>query len=114
MADDFLAELSKHLDLNHFRAEQLSVRLHYGAGQDSLSLLDLKWLGRKKRERASSTSKYANYREKLKSTDPGEIARLLGPKIAEKALLQLAREERMDRMRSDEAIEGYGKDGAGE
>ncbi|MDD3974193.1 MAG: ATP-dependent DNA helicase [Methanothrix soehngenii] len=108
-----LAELSKHLDLGiTFRAEQLSVRLHYGAGQDLLSLLDLKGVGRV-RARKLHQSGITN-REKLKSTDPGEIARLLGPKIAEKVLLQLAREERMDGMRSDEAIEGYGKDGVGE
>ena len=105
-----LAELSKHLELGiTFRAEQLSVRLHYGAGQDLLSLLDLKGVGRV-RARKLHQSGITN-REKLKSTDPVEIARLLGPKIAEKVLLQLAREERMDGMRSDEAIEGYGKDG---
>jgi helicase len=105
-----LAELSKHLDLGiTYRAEQLSVRLHYGAGQDLLSLLDLKGVGRV-RARKLHQSGITN-REKLKSTDPVEIARLLGPKIAEKVLLQLAREERMDGMRSDEAIEGYGKDG---
>jgi len=72
-------------------------------------LLDLKGVGRV-RARKLHQSGITN-REKLKSTDPVEIARLLGPKIAEKVLLQLAREERMDGMRSDEAIEGYGKDG---
>jgi helicase len=108
-----LAELSKHLELGiTFRAEQLSVRLHYGAGQDLLSLLDLKGVGRV-RARKLHQSGITN-REKLKSTDPGEIARLLGPKIAEKVLIQLAREERMDGMRSDEAVKGYGKDGEGE
>ncbi|MDQ1313175.1 MAG: ATP-dependent helicase, partial [Euryarchaeota archaeon] len=108
-----LAELSKHLELGiTFRAEQLSVRLHYGAGQDLLSLLDLKGVGRV-RARKLHQSGITN-REKLKSTDPAEVARLLGPKIAEKVLIQLAREERMDGMRSDEAVKGYGKDGEGE
>ena len=100
-----LAELSKHLDLGiTYRAEQLSVRLHYGAGQDLLSLLDLKGVGRvraRKLHQAGITN-----REKLKSTDPGEIARLLGEDRRED-LLQLAQRE--DGMRSDEAIERYGR-----
>src|SRR5690606_27265758 len=111
-----LAELSKHLDLGiTYRAEQLSVRLHYGAGQDLLSLLDLKGVGRV-RARKLHQSGITN-REKLKSTDPVEIARLLGPKIAEKVLLQLAREERAEKAErmnwtgSDQAIDGYGKVG---
>ncbi len=111
-----LAELSKHNDLGiTCRAEQLSVRLHYGAGQDLLSLLDLKGVGRV-RARKLHQSGITN-REKLKSTSPAEVARLLGPKIAEKVLLQLAREERaewMERTVSDQAVEGYAKEGGGD
>ncbi len=87
-----LAELSRHLDLGvTFKAEQLSQRIHYGAGQDLLALLDLKGIGRvraRKLYQAGVTSV-----EKLKSAEPGEIARLLGPKIAEKVMIQLKTEE---------------------
>jgi len=87
-----LAELSKHLELGiTFKAEQLSQRIHYGAGQDLLSLLNLKGIGRvraRKLYQSGITSV-----EKLKSADSGEIARLLGPKIAEKVIGQLKREE---------------------
>ena len=87
-----LAELSKHLELGiTFKAEQLSQRIHYGAGQDLLSLLNLKGIGRvraRKLYQAGVTSV-----EKLKSADSSEIARLLGPKIAEKVIGQLKREE---------------------
>jgi len=87
-----LAELSKHLSFGiTFKAEQLSQRIHYGAGQDLLLLLSLKGIGRvraRKLYQAGVTSI-----EKLKSADPGEVARLLGPKIAEKVMSQLKREE---------------------
>jgi len=87
-----LAELSKHRELGiTFKAEQLSQRIHYGAGQDLLSLLNLKGIGRvraRKLYQAGVTSV-----EKLKSADSSEIARLLGPKIAEKVIGQLKREE---------------------
>lgn len=95
-----VAELSKQLDLGiTFRAEQLSIRLHYGAGKDLLSLLDLKGVGR---VRARKLHQFGiTNREKLKSTDPVEISRILGPKVAEKVLIQLEQEERM---RSNEII----------
>ncbi|MEI8002750.1 MAG: ATP-dependent DNA helicase, partial [Methanothrix sp.] len=42
-----MAELSKHLELGiTFKAEQLTERIHYGAGQDLLGLLNLKGVGR--------------------------------------------------------------------
>ncbi|MCX6669473.1 MAG: DEAD/DEAH box helicase [Methanothrix sp.] len=87
-----LAELSKHLGLGiTFKAEQLSQRIHYGAGKDLLSLLNLKGIGRV-RARKLYQSGITSF-EKLKSADSGEIARLLGPKIAEKVIGQLKREE---------------------
>ncbi len=87
-----LAELSRHLSLGiTFKAGQLSQRIHYGAGQDLLLLLSLKGIGRvraRKLYQAGITSI-----EKFKSADPREVARLLGPKIAEKVMGQLKREE---------------------
>ncbi len=87
-----LAELSKYLSFGiTFKAEQLSQRIHYGAGQDLLLLLNLKGIGRvraRKLYQAGVTSV-----EKLKFADPGEIARIIGPKIAEKVMSQLKREE---------------------
>jgi len=83
-----LAELSKHLGLGvTFKAEQLSQRIHYGAGQDLLALLSLKGIGRvraRKLYKSGVTSV-----EILRSSDPREVARLLGPKIAEKVISQL-------------------------
>ncbi|VVB68704.1 ATP-dependent DNA helicase Hel308 [uncultured archaeon] len=87
-----LAELSRHLGLGvTFKAEQMSQRIHYGAGQDLLALLELKGIGRvraRKLYQAGITSI-----EKLRSAEAGEMARLLGPKIAEKVMNQLKREE---------------------
>jgi len=83
-----MAELSKHLDLGiTFKAEQLALRIHYGAGQDLLALLNLKGIGRV-RARKLYLSGITSI-EKLKAADPVEIARLLGPKIAEKVVSQL-------------------------
>jgi helicase len=83
-----MAELSKHLDLGiTFKAEQLALRIHYGAGQDLLALLNLKGIGRV-RARKLYLSGITSI-EKLKATDPVEIARLLGPKIADKVVSQL-------------------------
>ncbi len=88
-----LSELSKHLDLGlTFKTEQLSQRIHYGAGPDLLALLNLKGIGRvraRKLYQAGITGM-----EKLRGVDPGEIARILGPKIAEKVMAQLKIEER--------------------
>ncbi len=88
-----MAELSKHLDLGiTFKAEQLAERIHYGAGQDLLALLNLKGIGRV-RARKLYLSGITSI-EKLKAADPVEIARLLGPKIAEKVVSQLKKSER--------------------
>ena len=96
-----MAELSKHLELGvTFKAEQLAERIHYGAGQDLLALLNLKGIGRV-RARKLHMSGITSI-EKLKAADPVEISRLLGPKIAEKVVSQLKKEERqVDRKRHE-------------
>jgi helicase len=83
-----LAEISKHLDLGvTFIAEQLAERIHYGASQDLLALLNLKGIGRVRARKLYSSG--ITSLEKLKATDLAEVARLLGPKIAEKVISQL-------------------------
>ena len=87
-----MAELSKHLELGiTFKAEQLTERIHYGAGQDLLGLLNLKGIGRV-RARKLYLSGITSI-EKLLAADQIEVARLLGPKIAEKVISQLKKEE---------------------
>ena len=87
-----LAELSKHLELGiTFKAEQLAQRIHYGAGQDLLALLNLKGVGRV-RARKLHLSGITSI-ERLLAADQMEVARLLGPKIAEKVISQLKKEE---------------------
>jgi helicase len=86
-----LAELSKHLDLGiTFQAEQLSNRIHYGAGKDLLALLDLKGIGRV-RARKLYLSGITSL-ELLRTTNPEKISQLLGPKIAMNVLAQLKKE----------------------
>jgi helicase len=83
-----LAELSKHLDLGvTFKAKQLGERIHYGAGPDLLTLVELKGIGRV-RARKLYLAGYTNL-DKLKAADPVEIGRILGPKIAENVSAQL-------------------------
>jgi len=83
-----LAEISKHLDLGvTFKAEQLAQRIHYGASQDLLALLDLKGIGRVRARKLYSSG--ITSIEKLKAADLGEVALLLGPKVAEKVISQL-------------------------
>lgn len=83
-----LSELSKHLNLGQsFRAEQLSQRIHYGAGPDLLALLDLKGVGRV-RARKLYLAGYTSM-DKLKAASETEIGRLIGPKIAKKVMVQL-------------------------
>jgi helicase len=87
-----LSELSKHLNLGlTFKAEQLSQRIHYGAGPDLLALLDLKGVGRV-RARKLYLAGYTSL-EKLRAASAEEIARLIGPKIAEKVAAQLKKGE---------------------
>jgi helicase len=89
-----LAELSKHLDLGiTFKAEQLAERIHYGASQDLLGLLNLKGIGRV-RARKLYLSGITSL-EKLKAADQADISRLLGPRIAEKIFHQLKKEENL-------------------
>ena len=86
-----LAELSKHLDLGvTFQAEQLSNRIHYGAGKDLLALLNLKGIGRV-RARKLYLSGITSL-ESLRTTDPEKISHLLGPKIAKNVMAQLKME----------------------
>ncbi len=87
-----LSELSKHLSLGlTFKAEQLSQRIHYGAGPDLLQLLDLRGVGRV-RARKLYLAGYTSL-EKLRAAPVEEIGRLIGPKIAEKVMAQLNKEE---------------------
>ena len=83
-----LAKLSKHLDLGvTYKADQLGERVHYGAGPDLLTLVELKGIGRV-RARKIYQAGYTNL-DKLKAADPEEITRILGPKIAENVVSQL-------------------------
>ncbi|MGV8174155.1 MAG: ATP-dependent DNA helicase [Methanothrix sp.] len=87
-----LCELSKHLELGiTFKAEQLALRIHYGAGVDLLGLLNLKGIGRV-RARKLHISGITSI-EKLMSTDKGELVGILGPRIAEKVISQIKKEE---------------------
>ena len=85
--------LCEHLDLGAtFRIYQLEKRVHYGAGPDLLSLLDLKGVGRvraRKLHRAGYTSL-----DKLRGAKELDIAEILGPRIAEKVFSQLRYGER--------------------
>jgi helicase len=80
--------LSEHLELGAtYRIYQLEKRIHYGAGPDLLSLLDLKGVGRvraRRLHRAGYTSL-----DKLREAKAAEIAEVVGPKIAEKVMAQL-------------------------
>ncbi len=80
--------LSEHLELGAtYRIYQLEKRIHYGAGPDLLSLLDLKGVGRvraRKLHRAGYTSL-----DKLREAKAADIAEVVGPKIAEKVMAQL-------------------------
>ena len=89
-----LGELSKQLDLGiTFKAEQLAERIHYGASQDLLGLLNLKGIGRV-RARKLYLSGITSL-EKLKAADQADISRLLGPRIAERIFHQLKKEENL-------------------
>ena len=84
-----LAELSKHLELGvTYSAGQLAERIHYGAGPDLLTLLNLKGVGRV-RARKLYQAGYTSV-PKLKAADPSDVGKILGPKVAEKILAQLS------------------------
>jgi len=88
-----IAELSKHLELGiTFKTEQLAERIHYGAGQDLLALLNLKGIGRI-RARKLYLSGITSI-EKLRAADKMQLVRLLGPKIAEKVISQIKKEDK--------------------
>ena len=87
-----LAELSKHLDLGiTFKAEQLAERIHYGASQDLLELLNLKGIGRVRARKLYLSG--ITSMEKLKQADQADISHLLGPRIAERIFHQIKKEE---------------------
>jgi helicase len=69
----------------------LAERIHYGAGQDLLALLNLKGIGRV-RARKLYLSGITSI-EKLLAADQAELVRLLGPKIAEKVITQIRKEK---------------------
>ncbi len=80
--------LSEHLELGAtYRIYQLEKRIHYGAGPDLLSLLDLKGVGRVRARRLHRAG-YTSI-EKLREAKAAEIAEVVGPKIAEKVMAQL-------------------------
>lgn len=83
-----LSEISRRLELGvTFRTEQLSRRIHYGAGQDLLELLDIKGIGRVRARKLFSAG--IRSLDGLRSADPAELSRILGPKIAESVVSQL-------------------------
>lgn len=85
-------QLSRHLDLGvtHL-AVKLEKRIHYGAGPDLLSLLDIKGIGRV-RARKLYKAGYTSI-DKLKESDAREIKRIIGPKVAEKVISQVRKKE---------------------
>lgn len=83
-----LHRISKHMDLGvTYLAERLALRIHYGAGDDLLQLLELKGIGRVRARKLYQ----AGYRslEDLKAADKSTLSEILGPKIAEGVLSQL-------------------------
>jgi helicase len=99
-----LAKLSKHLDLGvTYKADQLGERVHYGAGPDLLTLVELKGIGRV-RARKIYQAGYTNL-DKLKAADPEEITRILGPKIAENVVSQLKERANRSEMSNQRSID---------
>lgn len=83
-----LHRISKHMDLGvTYLAERLALRIHYGAGDDLLQLLELKGIGRVRARKLYQ----AGYRslEDLKAADRFALSEILGPKIAEMVVSQL-------------------------
>jgi len=86
------AEISKHLELGvTFQTQRLSQRIHYGAGPDLLTLLELKGVGRV-RARKLFQAGYTSL-DRLRSARPEEIAAILGPRIGERVAIQLRESE---------------------
>ncbi|OPY52300.1 MAG: putative ski2-type helicase [Methanosaeta sp. PtaU1.Bin112] len=87
-----LAELSKNLELGiTFQSEQLAERIHYGASQDLLALLNLKGIGRVRARKLHSSG--ITSLEKLMAADQAKLVSILGPKIAEKIVSQIKKEK---------------------
>ncbi|ABK14589.1 ATP-dependent DNA helicase [Methanothrix thermoacetophila] len=83
-----LHRISKHMDLGvTYLAERLALRIHYGAGDELLQLLELKGIGRVRARKLYQ----AGYRslEDLKAADKSTLSEILGPKIAEGVISQL-------------------------
>ncbi|MCQ8903175.1 MAG: ATP-dependent DNA helicase [Methanothrix sp.] len=83
-----LHRISKHMDLGvTYLAERLALRIHYGAGDELLQLLELKGIGRVRARKLYQ----AGYRslESLKAADKSTLSEILGPKIAEMVISQL-------------------------
>ncbi|HOK57894.1 MAG TPA: ATP-dependent DNA helicase [Methanothrix sp.] len=83
-----LHRISKHLDLGvTYLAERLALRIHYGAGDELLQLLELKGIGRV-RARKLYQAGYKSL-EDLKAADKSTLSEILGQKIAERVISQL-------------------------
>ncbi|MEM0498835.1 MAG: ATP-dependent DNA helicase [Methanothrix sp.] len=83
-----LHRISKHMDLGvTYLAERLALRIHYGAGDELLQLLELKGIGRVRARKLYQ----AGYRslESLRAADKSALSEILGPKIAEMVMSQL-------------------------
>lgn len=83
-----LHRISKHMDLGvTYLAERLALRIHYGAGDELLQLLELRGIGRVRARKLYQ----AGYRslESLKAADRSTLSGILGPKIAEMVISQL-------------------------
>lgn len=83
-----LHRISKHMDLGvTYLAERLALRIHYGAGDELLQLLELKGIGRVRARKLYQ----AGYRslESLRAAGKSRLSEILGPKIAEMVISQL-------------------------
>lgn len=86
-----LSELSKNLELGiTFQTEQLAERIHYGASQDLLALLNLKGIGRVRARKLHSSG--ITSLDKLMAADQAKLVSILGPKVAEKVISQIKKD----------------------
>jgi helicase len=86
-----LYELSKNLELGiTFQTGQLAERIHYGASQDLLALLNLKGIGRVRARKLHSSG--ITSLDKLMAADQAKLVSILGPKVAEKVITQIKKE----------------------
>ncbi len=84
-----MSELSKVLDTKHhvLPLNRLRQRIQYGVKEELLSLVEVRGIGRVRARRLWN----ANIRSvhQLSHTDPVDLGRVLGPKVAEKVLAHL-------------------------